>query len=429
MAHGAGDDRSSSGRRLTGRPQSSRTVAWCLVLAGGVAFVVLAGFAVPWQPIPGGAPDPASAGSVFTPEEIQRAEEYSRTARILGLSSLVVSLLVACVLGFTGLGARLLGSRRLPWVITVVALVAALLVIGRVVVLPLSLASRERRLAAGLTEQSLPGWLTDQLLSLGVQIVLTSLVLLVLIGCARRWAVWWPAVAAGLSAALVVVGSFLYPVLIEPVFNDFESLPEGALREQILALADAEGVPVDDVLVSDASRRTTTINAYVSGFGDTRRVVVYDNLLDSLTDDQVLSVIGHELAHAHHGDVLVGTALGAAGSVFGVGLLALLVGSPAVRRRAGVAGVHDPRVVALVLALVALGSVASAPVQSTISRRVEARADVDALKATGDPVAFEETQRRLALRSLADPTPPRWMQFWFGSHPTVLERLALARNS
>jgi STE24 endopeptidase len=124
--------------------------------------------------------------------------------------------------------------------------------------------------------------------------------------------------------------------------------------------------------------------------------------------------------------VLVGTALGALGAMAGVGLLALLVGAPGLQRRAGVRGMADPRSVALVLALFALGSLVSAPVQNTISRQIETRADVDALKATDDSVAFVKMQRTLALRSLADPTPPGVSQFWFGSHPTVLQRVAVA---
>ena len=84
--------------------------------------------------------------------------------------------------------------------------------------------------------------------------------------------------------------------MVEPLFNWFTPLADGPLRTQILELADEEGVEVDDVLVADASRRTTTLNAYVSGFGSTRRVVVYDNLVDDLPEDQALSVVAHELA-------------------------------------------------------------------------------------------------------------------------------------
>jgi STE24 endopeptidase len=217
----------------------------------------------------------------------------------------------------------------------------------------------------------------------------------------------------------------VYPLLVEPLFNSFTPLPDGSLRTRILALAEKEGVHVDDVLVADASRRTTTLNAYVSGFGGTRRVVVYDTLVEDLPEDEALSVVAHELAHARHQDVVVGSVLGAAGALVGVGLLALVVG--AVGRRRGVR-MADPAVVPLVLALLAVGTLAASPLENAVSRRIETRADVDALRATHDPDAFVAMQVQLARRSLADPTPPHWSQLWFGSHPTALERIAIARQ-
>jgi len=216
---------------------------------------------------------------------------------------------------------------------------------------------------------------------------------------------------------LVLLGSFVYPVLVEPIFNDFTSLSDGPLRTDILELAESEGVPVDDVLVADASRRTTTLNAYVSGFGSSRRVVVYDNLLDDENEREVLAVVAHELGHARHDDVLTGSLLGAAGALLGVGLLGLLV-----------PGVANPRQVPRILALVAVATFLASPVQNGISRRIETRADVDSLRTTQDPEAFIQLQKDLATTSLADPTPYRLSQFWFGSHPTALQRIALAER-
>ena len=197
----------------------------------------------------------------------------------------------------------------------------------RVVTLPFAVLLRRRLLEYGLTEQSWAGFASDQVRGQAVGIVTLALGLVVLVGCARRWPRAWPAVAAGLLAVFVLLASFVYPVVVEPLFNSFEPLPDGSLRTQILRLADREGVRVDDVLVADASRRTTTLNAYVSGFGGTRRVVVYDNLVESLPEDEALSVVAHELAHARHNDVVTGSLLGAAGAVLGVGLLALLLGA------------------------------------------------------------------------------------------------------
>jgi STE24 endopeptidase len=403
---------------------SERRVAALVVAIAGTAFLVFAALSVPWDPVPGGGPLTLPApDAVLTQAQIARADRYVGLTRVLGWTSLVVSLLVTCWLGFTRAGLRLVGWLRGWWWVRVVLGVATVLLVGRLVTLAFSVLLQQRRLDYGLATQSWPAWSRDVALSLGVNVVGSSLVLLVVVGTARRWRQAWPAVAAGVAAAMVMLGSFVYPVLVEPLFSNFTPLADGALRSGVLRLADQEGVHVDDVLVADASRRTTTLNAYVSGFGGTRRVVLYDNLVRDVPEDQALSVVAHELAHAKHDDVLTGSVLGAAGAAFGMGLLALALGLGQKSRRPGPA---DPAVVPRVLALVAIGALLSSPLQNAISRRIETRADVDAIRATGDPAAFVAVQRQLAARSLADLTPPAWSQFWFGSHPTTRERIAIA---
>ena len=152
-------------------------------------------------------------------------------------------------------------------------------------------------------------------------------------------------------------------------------MPDGAFRTSVLRLAQQEGVEVDDVLVADASRRTTTLNAYVSGFGGTRRVVVYDNLLDALPPDEARAVVAHELAHAKNHDVLIGTALGALGSVGRGGP----AGAPARLRRlrrwlggTRPGGSGGPRPRARPRGAVGCSS---EPRVNTVSRAIEARAD------------------------------------------------------
>jgi STE24 endopeptidase len=154
-------------------------------------------------------------------------------------------------------------------------------------------------------------------------------------------------------------------------------------------------------------------------------VVVYDTLVEDLDDEQALSVVAHELAHARNDDVLVGTSLGAAGALVAVGLLGLLAG---VAERRGRPGMGQVRSVPMLLALAAVATVLASPLQNGISRQIETRADLDALRATNAPQPFVALQRRLAIKSLADPTPPPLSQWWFGSHPTVLERIAIARE-
>lgn len=403
---------------------TARRCAVVVTLVGAIGFAVVAALWVPWHPVPGGAPGAVRPESVFTAEQIRRGEDYAAWARRWSLVSLAIALTVSSVLGFSRWGARLM--TRLPgrWWAKVVLGVLVISLIGRLATLPCSVMLQRHRLANGLSTQSWLGYARDVATNEAIAVVTTSVGLLVLLGVARRWTRAWPAIAAGLVAALVVLGSFVYPLVVEPLFNKFKPLPDGELRSSIFALADQEGVRIDDVLVADASRRTTTLNAYVSGFGSTRRVVVFDTLVETLPRDEALSVVAHELAHAAHGDVLIGTALGALGGATGIGLLGLLVTTGTGRRRGSLA---DPRVVPLVLALSVWATLVASPLQNAISRQIETRADVDALTTTGDPAAFIEMQRTLALRSLSDPTPPALIQWWWGSHPTTLERVAIAR--
>lgn len=400
-----------------------------MLVGAAIGWIGLAWWLVPWDWLPGGKLIPVAPGEIFTAEQIDAAESFASTVRPLSWSSLVVSLALLCLLGFTRWGVRLSDAvtpRGARW-LRVPFTVAAVLLVDRAVTLPFSLLVRAERLDRGLTRQSLTGWIRDQAVSLGVSWVITTIGLVLLIWLARRSPRWWFAWAGAAAAALTFAISFVYPVVVEPLFNSFTSLPEGSLRTEILALADEEGVPIEDVLVADASRRTTTLNAYVSGFGHSRRVVLYDNLVNDLPDDQIESVAAHELAHAKHNDVLLGTGLGALGAVVGVCALALLLDSRRVRDRSDTGGAADPRVVAVVIALIGIGGLLSAPLQNGVSRAIEARADRTALQATQDPAAFIELQRSLAVSSLSDPTPPVWAHWWWGSHPTTLQRIGMAK--
>ncbi|HXH77977.1 MAG TPA: M48 family metallopeptidase [Nocardioides sp.] len=403
--------------------RAARRVALGVTVVAAVGFAIVALVWVPWQPVAGGTPRAVAADSVFTPLEIRRGEDYASWARLWSLSSLIISLAVASALGFSRWGALLMARLPGPWWVRVVLGVAMIGLVGRLATLPCSVMLQRHRLANGLSNQSWAGYARDLVVSEAVAVLATSLALLVLIGVARRWTRAWPAVGAFVVGAMVVLTSFVYPVVVEPLFNDFVPLEQGDLRSAILELATQEGVHVDDVLVADASRRTTTLNAYVSGFGATRRVVVYDTLVESLSQDEALSVVAHELAHAEHDDVVIGTALGALGSAAGVGLLGLVL-----TRRGRRLPMADPGVVPVVLALTLWATLAASPLQNGISRQIETRADVDALAATEEGPAFIEMQRTLALRSRADPTPPTWLHWWWGSHPTTLQRVALAES-
>ena len=408
--------------------RTSVRISLTVTVVAGAAFVVLAAVLVPWHWLPGQHVRAVPARSVFSAAQIHRAEHVSALFRYSGWANLAIGLGLALVLGLTGLGSRLMA--RLPgrWWCKLLLGAFALTVLTVLVQLPLAAYGHHVDRRYGLSNQGWGPWLSDQAVAALVAAVFTGIGVLVLLVLIRRAPRTWPLWAAGAAAALAMLGSFVYPVLVEPLFNNFSSMPAGPLRTDIFRLAAAEHVHIDDVLVADASKRTTTLNAYVSGFGSTRRVVVYDTVLDSLDDAEVENIVAHELGHAKHRDVLTGTVLGAVGGAFGVGLLGLVLADGRLLRRAGVEHAGDPRVLPLLLALIAVGAFVASPVQNTMSRAVEARADRTALVVTRDPATFVAMQKQLALRSLADPTPPRISQFWFGSHPTVLQRIGMAEQ-
>jgi STE24 endopeptidase len=403
-------------------------LATLLVLVAGLGIALA--LTVPWTVLPGNSPH-VDVARDFTPAEIAREVAYHSAVRPPVYGSLVLGLVVAGVLALTPLGARLVGAVARPlgggWVWQVLLGTLSLALVGRLATMPLDVLSERAQRRYGLSTQTWGSWLIDVAKGVLVSSVLTGVVLLAVFALVRLAPRTWWAWAAAVTAAFVLLGSFVYPLVVEPVFNRFTSLPAGQLRTDLLALAARDGVPVQDVLVADASRRTTALNAYVSGFGSTRRIVVYDTLLRQATPREVELVVAHELGHAKRQDVLHGTLLGALGAAAGVCVLALLLTTGLVRR-AGAAGVGDPRVIPLLLFLVAVGSLLLSPAANLVSRRIEARADVHSLDVTRDVPTFIAAEQRLARTNLADLEPNRLAYLMFSTHPSTTERIAVARE-
>jgi STE24 endopeptidase len=298
--------------------------------------------------------------------------------------------------------------------------------------LPFSLRAFGQDRRAGLATQRLGGFLRDWAKARAVGLVLVVLPLGALVLGARWQPPGWPLVAAAAAVLLVLALTVAGPVLIEPLFNRFRPLDPGPLRARLLELATAMEVPVRDVLVSDASRRTTRVNAYVSGLGRTRRVVVYDTLLAGTSADpagaadEVALVAAHELAHVRHRDVLLGTVGSAALAAVSVLAVVALLDLEAVRRLFAVTGLGDPLVAPGLLLLGMLGGLLAAPLASAISRWAEARADWVALEVTRDPATAVAVERRLALENRADLRPNRLLLAMFASHPPTMARIAQA---
>jgi STE24 endopeptidase len=320
-------------------------------------------------------------------DQVAHAREFRSALRPGGYAALAVGLLIALLLGLTPLGARLVELAGRPfgghWIARALLGGLAVVLVADLITLPFA-AWRQSVLARyGLSTQGWGGWTVDLLKSYAVSAVIGAVALLgfyTVIRLAPRW--WWAFGAAG-AAGLVVLLSFILPVLVEPVFNRFTPMEQGPLRNELVTMAARDGVPVRDVLVADASRRTRAVNAYVSGLGPTRRVVVYDTLLREATPAEVTSVVAHELGHAKDRDVLVGTLTGALGAALAVVALYLVGSWPAVVPGRGRLIAEPPGF--MLIALQTVAGLVTAPAQALISRRVERPTRTPASPATRRP--------------------------------------------
>lgn len=281
----------------------------------------------------------------------------------------------------------------------------------------------------GLSTQPARAWLRDQVtglvLALPLQVGSSALLIRAVHRWPRRW--WIPvSIASGLLATLA---AFLFPVVIAPRFNRFRPLDDAILVERFRSLAASAGIPVNDVLVADLSRRTRKANAFVLGLGRTRRVVLGDTLLGQFSPDEITTVLAHELAHQVYRDVWRMLVVSSA-AVTVTSWATQTAAERVVRRfgrRIGLVHLAQPAALPLLGLIAALASGLLAPFLNTVSRRIERRADRFALALTGDAEAYARALTRLAVANLADPAPPALEHWLFDSHPPITERIALAR--
>jgi STE24 endopeptidase len=364
----------------------------------------------------------------FSTQQVDRARDFRGPQRVLALTNL----------GLTGVALALIAlrpPRRLrealargrPWR-TAAATGAALSVALAVLTLPLAAAMHERSRDFGLATQGWGDWLVDVAKSTGIGALFAAAGGLLLVWLLRRFPRRWWVAGSVAVVAIAVLFSYVSPVVLDPIFNKFEPLPSGQLRSDVLELARRSNVDVGQVYRVDASRRTTAVNAYVNGIGHTKRVVLYDNLIDGFPRDQVNSVVAHELGHVRHRDVprgLLWVAIVAPAGVFLVQRLSERWAVPEARLAEGRGSATALAIPAVALALGVVSFLVQLP-GNAMSRTVERSADAYALNLTQDPESLIGVQRRLAIDNVSDPDPPRWVQVLFGTHPTTVQRIGAA---
>ena len=358
-----------------------------------------------------------SATDYFLSEQLERAEDFRDPQRVLGLAGLGLSGVTLALLAFRP-PRRWLGG---PPVRRAAAAGAGLALVLVVVNLPLDAIRHDRAVDFGLSTQDWGPWLADVAKAAGIGAVFAAGGAALAVALWRRFGGrWWiPASVAVVAAGAVML--YVSPLVIDPLFNRFDELPDGKLRSDVLALAERADVDVGHVYRVDASRRTTGANAYVTGLGHAKRVVLYDNLIEDFSPAEVRSVVAHELGHVHYHDVPRGLLFFALIAAPGMLLVQRITG----RLAPGARGAELVPPLALAFAVVAFGGQIAG---NYVSRGVEARADAYALRLTDDPNAFTELEKQLTIQNISDPDPPELLQALFGTHPTTLERLGYAKT-
>jgi Zn-dependent protease with chaperone function len=373
---------------------------------------------------------PPPEGPVVVPAPSERAVRYHRSGNVIWAVEHLVGLALPAAILFLGLSAwlRVLAMRwaHARFYPTLVIYLALLSLLMFVVQLPLSYyVGYAREHAYGLSSQRFGKWAADELKGLAVGIVLGAAVLwvpyLLLRASPEYWWLWTGALALPFFALLLLIA----PVFIAPLFNKFGPMRDKALEAEVLAVAGAAGVEGARVFEVEKSVDTKKVNAYVTGFGNTKRIVLWDTLLGRLSPRQTRFVVGHEVGHYVLGhvrlNIVVSSALTVAG-LWGVHLTADL----AIGRFGGWFGferISDVASMPLLMLLLSLFSMAITPAMLALSRHHERAADRFGLDLTRDNHAAATAFVALQEQNLAVPRPGRLYKIFRASHPPIGERV------
>jgi len=375
-----------------------------------------------------------TADMVAVPEPSALAVRYHRSGNVLWAVSTSLSLLIPAVLLFTGASARLrhlaqrIGRR---WILMVALYALLFTLITAILTLPLAYYEDFlRQHAYGLSNQSLGRWLGVWLKGVAVSAAGLSLVLwipyLLLRRSPKRW--WLYAGLASIPIATLVL--VITPIWVDPLFNDFGPMKDKALEARILALAQRAGIEGSRVYEVDKSVDTRAVNAYVTGLGSTKRIVLWDTILARLEPDQILFVTAHEMGHFVLGHTLT-FILGAAALITASLYMVHRVAGRLIARfsrRFGFDQLSDVASFPLLLLLGSIVSLVLIPVLLALSRYQEHEADRFALEITRDNRAAATTFVRLQEENLAVPRPGPLYMLWRGSHPALGDRVDFANR-
>ena len=379
-------------------------------------------------------PEDAATAPVAVPKPSEKAMQYYRSGNVLWIVSQLVELAIPALILFTGFSARMRNVARSigrKWFFIVAVYFILYSLLAYLLALPLAYyAGYVRQHAYGLSNQDFQKWLTDSLKELAIGTAFGCLLLWLPYLLVRRSPRRWWFYTSLLSLPVMFFVMLVEPIWIAPLFNRFGPLKDKQLEAQILALAERSGIEGGHVFEVDKSVDTKTVNAYVTGLMDTKRIVLWDTLLAKLDTDQVLFVMAHEMGHyvLHH--VLLGILVGFVGILIGLYLVYRVAGLLLTRfdRRFGFDRLSDVASLPLILLLVQLISLTFMPIGMAFSRYLEHEADRFSLELTRNNHAAATAFVRLQDQNLGNPRPGPFYMLWRASHPSIGDRIDFANS-
>lgn len=360
----------------------------------------------------------------FSAEEVRKAKEYQRPLTILRVANGLASLAMLIVIISTHAAPRLVDAIGADgWALRLLVVLAGLLVADQLVDLPFDLwreFRHERKWE--FSTQTPGGYVVDLIKNVVLSVILLGALMLLLWALIRSTELWWVAGWLVFFLFSVVLG-FLGPILIMPLFNKFEPLQDADLADDLRALARLAGLGISDVQVMDASKRTRKDNAFFTGLGKTRRVVLFDNILEHPAQ-AVRSIVAHELGHWRRRHIVQLLALGTVLSFALFALLRVVTTWEVALDWAGVSSLADPASLPLLLLVMTGGQMVLSYIQAWHSRALEREADIESLRLTAG-TGFQDMMHSLMTRNLAELAPSR-LAYLRMDHPPPAERLQLA---
>ncbi|TET48011.1 MAG: M48 family peptidase [Actinomycetota bacterium] len=355
----------------------------------------------------------------FNSDFLSRASEYSRVSITLSIIGRVLSWLI---MGITvWIAWKYFAAAPKISVLAAVGYIALFYIVLSIIILPLSFYrgyTIEHQF--GQSVQTVGMWFSDYGKSKAIDIAISIGAMTGIYALMVYVPRYWWLIAASAMAVFIIIAVYLYPILIDPLFYKFKKLDDNKLQEKILEVTEKAGIEVEEILVADASRRTVKANAYFTGIGNTRRIVLYDNLLDNFSSEEILNVVAHEAGHWKYLHILKSIGMSVAGGFLGLFILRLIFS------RTGLTG--DFRAIFTLIFITAAATFLIMPFQNMVSRYFEKQADGIALEFTRGYDTQVSLMVRLAESNLSNVDPYPIIRYILYSHPPIMERIIYAEE-